>query len=502
MSNIRRQSIISSAIVYIGFALGFLNTYLFAREGGFTPSQYGLTNIFIAIASIMYSLANLGMQSYIYKFYPYYKGNLNYKENDMMTVALLVSMAGFVMVMVSGIAFRQLVIQKFGEHSPELVKYYYWIFPFGFGLTIYSLLEAFAWQAKKSVLTNYLREVQFRVFTTALILLSYAGIVRDFSLFIHLYAFTYLTIAAALLIYLVATKKLHFTFSFSRVTRKFVDKIVALCSFVWGGGLVFNLSTVFDSIVIAAVVPDGMAYVGVYSLAQNISSLIQAPQRGVISAALGPLSQAWKEKDYERINRIYHRSSINQLVFSIAMFVLIWINFTDGVITFSLKKTYFDAQYIFLFIGLMRIVDLGTGLNAQIIATSNYWRFEFLTGTFLLLLTLPMNYLLAKQLGAVGPAIANLITFSIYNAIRYVFLLRKFGMQPFTPKTLYTLLLGVLGFFVSHYLFKEYQGLQWIVIRSAAFLAIYGAGIIYFDISPDVMPVWKSIKGRVTGRRR
>jgi len=49
MSDIRRQSIISSFVVYFGFALGFLNTYLFAREGGFTKEQYGLTGLFIAL---------------------------------------------------------------------------------------------------------------------------------------------------------------------------------------------------------------------------------------------------------------------------------------------------------------------------------------------------------------------------------------------------------------------------------------------------------------------
>ncbi|MBD0288871.1 MAG: lipopolysaccharide biosynthesis protein, partial [Flavisolibacter sp.] len=60
MSTIRRQSIISSVIVYFGFALGFFNTYLFTREGGFTKEEYGLTGTFIAIGYIMYSAASLG----------------------------------------------------------------------------------------------------------------------------------------------------------------------------------------------------------------------------------------------------------------------------------------------------------------------------------------------------------------------------------------------------------------------------------------------------------
>src|SRR5687768_14203299 len=106
MSDIRRQSIISSFVVYFGFALGFLNTYLFAREGGFKPEQYGLIGLFIAISNVMYSIANLGMQSYIYKFFPYYEENTGPGKNDLMTWALLTSFMGFVIVMINGIFFK------------------------------------------------------------------------------------------------------------------------------------------------------------------------------------------------------------------------------------------------------------------------------------------------------------------------------------------------------------------------------------------------------------
>ena len=339
MSTIRRQSIISSGIVYFGFALGFINTYLFTREGGFTPSEYGLVGTFLAIANVMFSFASLGMQAYIYKFYPYYSDNLPPDKNDMMAWALLSSIVGFVMVMVGGLIFKNLVIRKFGANSAELVRYYYWVFPFGFGLTMYSLLEAFAWQLKKSVLTNYLREIQFRLYTTILIILSVVGAIRHFDLFIKLYALGYIILALTLLIYLVVTKQIHLTFQPSRVTKKFFKKIITLASFVWSGGLISNIANVFDIIVIAAVIPNGLVFAGIFMLAQNIASLIQAPQRGIISASIAPLSRAWKDKNFERINLIYHRSSINQLIFAAGMFVLIWINFTDGVITFHLQKS-------------------------------------------------------------------------------------------------------------------------------------------------------------------
>ena len=41
----------------------------------------------------MFSFANLGMQAYINKFYPYYNDNLPKKQNDLITLGLLVAVA-------------------------------------------------------------------------------------------------------------------------------------------------------------------------------------------------------------------------------------------------------------------------------------------------------------------------------------------------------------------------------------------------------------------------
>ena len=498
MSQIRRQSIISSVVVYAGFAVGFFNTYLFAREGGFTQAQYGLTGIFMAVANIMYCIANMGMPAYIYKFFPYYNDNLPKKKNDQLTWALLISLSGFILVIIAGILFKDLVIRKFGTNSPELLKYYYYIFPFGLGLTLFTILEVYAWQVKKSILTNFLREMFFRLMTTVLILLTFAGVISEFDWFIKIYSFTFLAIALILLLNLLLTNNLSFTFSISHVTRKFYKKILALVSFVYGGNIVYTVSTVFDSILIAAVLPNGLALAGIYTLAQNIASLIQAPQRGIISSSMASLSRAWKDKNMGKISRIYHSSSINMLIFSTGMFVLIWLNFTDGVFTFHLQKGYVDARWVFFYIGLMRIIDMGTGVNAQIIATSTRWRFDFITGLILLLITLPLNYILTKYyFGVVGPAIANLITFTVYNAIRYFFLLKKYKMQPFTDKTIYTVILAVAGYYGCYFLFHQMEGFAGIIVRSTVFVLFFGAGSLILKLSPDILPVWATMKKKL-----
>jgi O-antigen/teichoic acid export membrane protein len=494
MSTIRRQSILSSMMVYFGFALGFFNTYLFTREGGFTPEQYGLTGAFIAIANVMFAVSSFGMPAFINKFYPYYKHWLPVKKNDLMSWALLIPVAGFVVVTIAGIFFKDILIDNVFDNSPQLLEYYYWIFPFGFGFTIFLVLEAFSWQQRKAVLSNFMKEVVFRFFISLLIILSYFGIISSFDIFIKFYSFTYILLAGSLIYFFIKTNRLKFNFQVSNVTHKFRHKILALTGFVWAGGLIFTLSNVFDTIVLAAVLPNGLAIAGIFTLAQNISSLIQAPQRGVISASIGALSTAWKEKDYKKINIIYQRSSINLLIFSTAMFCLIWLNFEDGVRTFNLRPVYLQAQSVFLLLGLTRVIDLGTGVNSQIIATSTYWRFEFLTGVILLALVLPLNYFLTKELGLIGPAIANLIAFTIYNAIRFTFLYRKFNMQPFSIKSLLTIFLAAGCYLVCYFLFGDNFGIQWIIIRSISFIILFATGMFALNLSPDLKPVLATLK--------
>lgn len=495
MSTIRRQSIISSVLTYTGFALGFVNTWILARN--FSPEDYGLISIFTSIANIMCAIAYLGMPSYIYKFFPYYKDNLPPRKNDMLAWVLLTALIGFAGVTILGWLCKDLVIRQFAAHSAELVKYYQWVFVFGLGMTFYTLLEMYAWQLKRSILTNYLKEIQFRAFTTLLIILFLTGILPGFDAFIRFYAFTYLLLALVLVAALIKAKEFYLVFTPSRVTRKFLSKIKSLVILTWSGSLILTVSNFFAAIVIAAVVPGGMAAVAVYNLATFIGSLLQAPQRTIVSASINPLSLAWKDKDYAKINRIYHRSSINQLIFSVGVFILAWINFTDGVRTFHFQPIYMQCRPVFFFVGLKLIVDMGTGVNAQIIATSTFWRFDFFSGLVLVTLTLPLNYFLAKEQGPVGPALADLITFTIYNAIRYIFLYRKFRMQPFTLKSLYTLLLAAAGYGVCHLWLTGIHGLIGMTLRSIVFLAIYGTGILTLKLSDDIIPVWNTIRKRL-----
>ena len=225
--------------------------------------------------------------------------------------------------------------------------------------------------------------------------------------------------------------------------------------------------------------------------------MIQVPQRGIIAASIAHLSKAWKDKNKELIQRIYQRSSINQLIFACGLFSLIILSFTDAVTTFQLKGTYLDAYYVVILLGLAKVVDMGTGVNAQVIATSTYWRFEMISGVILLVIMMPLSYFMTKELDIVGAGLANLVSITIYNGIRIIFLWKKFRLFPFTIQSLYTVLLAAACYGICYFTFMNIHSLAGMFFRSILFILLYATGGIYMKLSPDIQPVILTIKRRL-----
>jgi peptidoglycan biosynthesis protein MviN/MurJ (putative lipid II flippase) len=112
-------------------------------------------------------------------------------------------------------------------------------------------------------------------------------------------------------------------------------------------------------------------------------------------------------------------------------------------------------------------------------------------------LTIPLNYILTRQLGGVGTALSNVIALTIYNSIRYLFLLKKFKMQPFNIKTVYTILLTTGLFFICFWLFNTQRGFWWIILRSSVFITLFAMGMFLLKLTPDAVPVLLTVKKRL-----
>jgi O-antigen/teichoic acid export membrane protein len=185
-------------------------------------------------------------------------------------------------------------------------------------------------------------------------------------------------------------------------------------------------------------------------------------------------------------------------VIGTGIFGLILLTVPDLVemLNFFGRKTNADYSIIIqivLFMGLARVIDLGAGINAQIIVTSSFWRFDFFSNILYTFLALPLNFILIKKFGIIGLAYANLISLSAYNAIRYIFLWKKFGLQPYTIKNLFTLLIAAASFLLTWIVPIDTAWYFSIFIRSAIFCILFVPSILYFDVAPELTNVSRSV---------
>ena len=495
MSEIRKKGLISTFWIYIGFAIGALNTFLFARNGFFNPQDYGLATGLIQVGLLLSSFSALGCYSLVYKFFPYYKRRLNENKNDLLSLTLFIGAVGFIIVAITGIYAQPFILKKFGGNSPELVNYFYYSYLLAAGILFYNIFEYHGWNLKLQLFTTILREVVVRIFVLLLILLKLFGVL-SFPQFLLLYCFQYLLIAFILLFYYIKTQQIHLTTKISFVTIKFRKVIIRYLSYGFTGTVVNTLRTVMDILVLSSF--KGLVAAGIYTLASFVATLLQAPYRSLVSITIPILSNAWKEKNYKEINRIYKRSSINLLLFSIITFGFIWINFEPFVYILHLNKEFLAGKNVLLILSIANIIEMGTGINGQIIGTSTLWKFEFYTNIILGIIITTCSYFFTKYLfGINGPAVALLCGIVVYNFIRVYFLYKKFSFFPFTIKTLETIiilpLIIILGKVCIAYL-PFYIGL---FVANIILAFLFGLCMYKLNLSPDVRPIADNIIKRV-----
>ncbi|MBP6432649.1 MAG: polysaccharide biosynthesis C-terminal domain-containing protein, partial [Ferruginibacter sp.] len=235
-----------------------------------------------------------------------------------------------------------------------------------------------------------------------------------------------------------------FTFSISVVTKRLGKKILQFTSFIFLGSLLHIASTVIGFIVIASQSDNGLKDVAVFTIATYLVALMDIPLRSMTGIATAEISQAWKDKDVKKIDEMYRKTALTLLIAGLFIFGLVLLN-ASNIATY-LGKSYDGINYIILVLGISKLIDLGAGLNAQILLSSKYWKIDFYTQLVLVVCIFGLNYWLVVKYGIMGSAFASLISFFVYNLIRFFYLKYLFKLQPFSSKNFFAILLAFCCF--------------------------------------------------------
>ena len=492
MGIVRKQSILSSIFIYIGFAIGAINILILFPKY-FSTEQIGLTRILLDVALLFATLCTLGGIPITLKFFPFYQGYLPKKQNDLPALTLLLGITGSVLLLLFLPYLKPMIIRKFGARSPLFVEYFDLVYPFTITLVFFSLLEAHAWSQKKTVLSNALKEFAFRLLTTVIILLFIAGIV-SFDQFITFYAYIFLVPVLIFVYALTRDGNFQLTLSISKVTRRLKGKMFNFGLFVFGGAMLNIIARTNDTIILASQSSGGLSDAAVFTIATYLVTVMDVPQRSLISITTPFIAEAWKNRNLDKIDSLYKKTALNLLITGLAIFSIVLLNIEDA--TTFMGKDYQALGIIVLISGVAKLVDLSTGLNTQILLLSKYWKLEFLTNMLLVALSIPLNYWLTKKFNIVGPAYGNLIALTVFNFTRFFMIWKIFKLQPFTAENAKAILIGVLVFLLIYMIPDTGNIFLNVLIRSSSFIVIFGWLILKFRISEDIAGLFELVKSR------
>ena len=103
------------------------------------------------------------------------------------------------------------------------------------------------------------------------------------------------------------------------------------------------------------------------------------------------------------------------------------------------------------------------------------------------MLTVALNYWLIPTYGLTGAAVATLLSLSLYNLLKYLFIWWQFQMQAFTWSTLKVLLIGSLAYLIASVLPRSPWLLLNLTVISVVFSLLFWGPVLYWRLSPDLM---------------
>jgi O-antigen/teichoic acid export membrane protein len=485
MGIVRKQSIQSSVLIYFGFVFGAFNTlYLFPHF--FTTEEFGLTRLLLDVSALLAIFCTFGSTPATLKFNPFYRSYLSPQKNDLPFLTIMACIIGCILLMIIVPANKDWIIRKFGQRSPLFVQHFSLIYPLTIGYTFWLLFEAHSWSLQNTVLPNFLKEVSFRIITALLIVLFIFHFV-DFHSFINLFSFLYVIPVAVLFWYLISTKKFFINFKISSVTKRLWKQIITFSLFLFSGQFLNILARTSDAIIISSQSVGGLADTAVYTIAVYMVTLMEVPMRGITGIATSVVAYAWKDKDMKKIEDIYKKTALNLIILGLGIWGILMLNTQNAI-------GYFGARYamlptLLLITGIAKLIDLGTGLNAQILLSSKYWKVDFITSMCFVLISIPLNIFLVKKFNILGAAYGNLIAICFYNLARYIFVWKLFKLQPFDKKNLYALFIAGIAFVIAYIIPTQKNIYIDAIVRSIVFVVLYAFPILYFSVSEDFKQV-------------
>ena len=486
MGIVKRQSITSAIYIYLGVGLGYLTRAKLFPEY-LTEAEIGVLALLVTYASIFAQVATLGFNQAVIKHFPIFR-NDEKKHHGFLSIQLALALVGFLIIWVAFPALEALILDF--RPSPILAKYFHLTLILAFVILLFNVVDIYNVVLYDSTIGIFMREFALKI----LMLVAFVPLILDkidFELYSIYYVGSYAAIALFLILYTLASGKLHLKLNFQLFDWDLVKKMASISLF----GLIMGFGNIaivtIDNIMINWYFDE--AATGIYATNFLFAVLVLMPSRGVNRIAPAVISDAFNDDRLQDIKELQTKSSLNQLIVSLFIFMGLAINMEN--IYQILPAPYRAGYWVVILIGLANIVKMGGGVSTAIIGFSKHYKFNTYFMALLLGLLILTNVLFIPRFGISGAALASLISVTIFEVIKYIFLRFKYKIQPYRLSHIKAIAAAIIGAGVVYLIPVIKPFFIDILVRGTAFSLLFIPAIYYLHISEDINKIIDNLAG-------
>jgi len=480
MGIVARQSIWNTILLYAGVAIGYVNVVmLFPMIIG--DEAYGLTRVLLSIVFIAQQFAMLGTPSILLRYFPRFEDKA---QKGLLSYTLLITALSTALIILLLVLFKGPIIDFKVEESTLLSQYYYMAIPIMVCMTAYIFLSSLCRVYLVTTLPIFTYEFLFKIVTMLILVLTWYF---EWSLntFLWVWMLSYFFNVIVLLIHSIWKKRFDLTWSRS-LEKPFIKESIDFGFFTMLAGASNSIISNIDILMIGLLLTaDSLKLAGIYAIMVYIGNAVLMPSKGLSTIASPLISQYFERDEHDKLQDLYERTSLNQMVVSGFLLLALYINLPRMLEL--LKIDYTLGLPVFVLIGLSRLVQAGIGVNGFIISYSKYYRWTTYFIMLLAVVAILTNYWLIPLQGIKGAAFATFISISGFELLKWLFVRFKLDLHPFSMRHAKAIAVAVLLLGLN-FLIPEIGGWFWwdVLIRSAVFSLLALAALLSFDIAPDL----------------
>lgn len=432
MGIIARQSIKNLISSYTGFFFGAINTLLLYPYF-LTDAYFGLIGFLLSTANIMMPLMAFGVPNAMVKFFTFYK-----TEDERKKFTFFIFLLPLVIILPVGFigALSYSTIGELLSVENDIIEGYVWvIYVIAVAMAFFEVFYAWSKIHLKSVYGNFLKEVFHRVATMILLFCVYAEWLTMHT-FVIAVAVMYV-LRAMLMIY--SSLKVKMPSLLFKVPTNYKEVFQYSGLIILAGSVAVVLLDI-DKFMLGQYIP--IENVAFYNVAIFTAMVIIVPSRAMHQITYPITAKLMNKNQDSELADLYKRSSLTLFVVSGLLFLLIILNIKQ--LYLLLPPQYSQGLWVVILISVAKLSDAVLGNNNSIIFNSDYYKVMLLFGVVLAIITVFLNSIFIPWLGINGSALATLLAFLLYNAVKIWFVYYKFKIHPFSGASFKTLLLILL----------------------------------------------------------